>query len=194
MIGGAVIDYLLGRSGADRLLYQPWAGRFGPRLAQQLDDAAPMLRRHGWWMMILAHTFGHGRSVMAMAAGASHLSLRRFLAIEAPAALLWSALYTGGGYLLAGEMQTFELVLRRAGWVGAAVMIAGWTAWWFLGRRRRRTVRLPAAPAGQHADGAGKVAAIMTEEDAEPTQDAAVQVGSAPHAHPRAATGPPAHP
>jgi membrane protein DedA with SNARE-associated domain len=138
MTGGAVIDYLLGRSGADRLLYHRWAGRFGRRLAQQLDEAAPLLRRHGWWMMLLAHTFGHGRSAMAVAAGASHLSLRRFLGIEIPAALLWSALYTGGGYLLAGEIHTFELALRRAGWVGAALMVAGWVAWWYVGRRRRR--------------------------------------------------------
>ena len=79
-------------------------------------------------MMLVAHTFGHGRSVQAVAAVASHLPLRRFLAIKAievSAALIWSALYTGGGYVLGGELQTFELVLRRPGWFGAALVLAG---------------------------------------------------------------------
>ena len=39
--GGAVIDYLLGRSGADRVLRYRWAGRMGQRFADQLDEAAP---------------------------------------------------------------------------------------------------------------------------------------------------------
>ena len=94
--------------------------------------------------MLVAHTFGHGRSALAVAAGASHLPLRRFLAIEAievPAALIWSALYAGGGYVLGGELQTFELVLRRLGWFGAALVLAGFAAWWYRERHRAPPAR-----------------------------------------------------
>jgi membrane protein DedA with SNARE-associated domain len=136
MTAGAVADYYMGKAGIHRLLHQPWTGRFGRRLARQLDNAEPLLRRHGWWMMLFAHAFGHGRSSMALAAGASRFPLGRFLAIEFPAALLWSALYAGGGYLLGREWDKFELVLRRAGWVGAAALIAGGLAWWLWHRRQ----------------------------------------------------------
>lgn len=135
MTCGAVIDYLLGRAGADRLLRRSWAGRFGARLADQLERAAPVLRRHGWWVMLVAHAFGHGRSSLALAAGASHLPLRRFLTIEAPAALLWSVLYASGGYFLAAEWQTLELAMRRLGWLGAAIVMIGALGWWYVHRR-----------------------------------------------------------
>ncbi|HEX2034653.1 MAG TPA: DedA family protein [Chloroflexota bacterium] len=139
MTGGAVIDYFLGRAGIARLLHHRWAGRLGRRLATQLEQAEPLLRRHGWWVMLLAHAFGHGRSSLALAAGASGLPLARFLAIEIPAALLWSAVYAGGGFLLAAEWETFELVLRRAGWAVTAATVCGVVAWWYLHRRRRQS-------------------------------------------------------
>jgi membrane protein DedA with SNARE-associated domain len=139
MTAGAVIDYFMGKAGIHQLLHHRFTGRFGKKLARQLDNAEPLLRRHGWWIMLFAHAFGHGRSSMALAAGASRFPLRRFLVIEFPAALLWSALYAGGGFLLGREWDKFELILRRAGWVGAAVLIAGALGWWLWQRRRPTT-------------------------------------------------------
>jgi len=136
MTGGAVTNYFLGRAGAHQILNRRWTGKIGRDLAHQLQGAEPLLRRHGWWVMLIAHAFGPGRSSLGLAAGASGFSLSQFLVIEIPAALLWSALYAGGGYLLASQWQDLELLLRRIGWAGAGLLVIGAAAWW-LSRRLR---------------------------------------------------------
>jgi membrane protein DedA with SNARE-associated domain len=130
MAGGAVFDYVLGRLGADRLLLDPRLGRLGPFLLSKLDDAKPHLERHGWWMMLVVHAFGHGRSALAMAAGASRLPFRRFLAMELPAAALWSAAFVGGGYFLGGQWRLATRMMAQLGWAGAAVAALSVMVWW----------------------------------------------------------------
>jgi membrane-associated protein len=150
MTGGAIIDYFLGRAGIVRLLRHRWTGKWGRQLEGQLDQAAPLLNRHGWWMMLIAHAFGHGRSSLAVAAGASGLPLHRLIAIELPAALLWSAFYTGGGYFLADRWHVIEVAFRRAGWIGAAFTIAGFLGWWGWRRvlqQRQAAQSMRSAPA-----------------------------------------------
>src|SRR5687768_6403910 len=135
MTAGALTNYYCGRAGLQRVLARPWTGRIGRELALQLRNSEPLLRKHGWWVMLLAHAFGPGRSTLALAAGASGFSLTRFLVIELPAAFLWSALYAGGGYLLASEWQNVELLLRRIGWVGAVLLVVGGGGYWLWQKR-----------------------------------------------------------
>src|SRR4029453_1195188 len=75
---GAVTNYYCGRFGVHQILSRPWTGRIGRELSQQLQNAEPLLRKHGWWVMLFAHAFGPGRSTLALAAGASGFSLTRF--------------------------------------------------------------------------------------------------------------------
>jgi len=121
MIGGALVDYGLGRAGAHQMLRHPRAGRLGARLAGQLDQVEPLLQRHGWWVVLLAHSWSYARTSVALGAGACRLPLRRFLRFEAPAAFLWSSLWCVVGYYLAANYERFEPLLQRAGWVGLAV-------------------------------------------------------------------------
>jgi membrane protein DedA with SNARE-associated domain len=134
---GAVTNYYCGRAGVHQLLNRRWTGKVGRDLAQQLQNAEPLLRRHGWWVMLFAHAVGPGRSTLALAAGASGFSLPRFLVIELPAAFLWSALYAGGGFLLASRWQNLELMMRRVGWAGAVLVILGGAGWYFYRRLTR---------------------------------------------------------
>ncbi|HEX2514861.1 MAG TPA: hypothetical protein VH257_09175, partial [Chloroflexota bacterium] len=84
--------------------------------------------------------------------GASGLPWRRFLVMEAPAALLWSTVYAGGGYVLASQWSTFELILRRMGWVGTVVAVAVIGGWYFWQRRLiRASVQATLTPAGTGA-------------------------------------------
>jgi hypothetical protein len=73
------------------------------------------------------------------------------MAIEAPAALLWASLYAGGGYFLASQWSTFELLMRRMGWGVTVLTIGAVVAWWFWRRRRSKdgpeTLLVPAGAA-----------------------------------------------
>src|SRR5688500_16234745 len=161
MPAGALTNYYCGRAGLQRVLARPWTGKIGRELAAQLRNAEPVLRKHGWWVMLFAHAFGPGRSTLALAAGASGFSLVRFLIIELPAAFLWSALYAGGGFLLAAEWQNLELLLRRIGWIGAILLVAGGAAYWFWQRNLSR----------QAADSAPDTAPEAAPEEGAPAQN-----------------------
>jgi membrane-associated protein len=139
MIGGALFDYALGRAGAHQLLRHPRAGRLGARLAAQLDQVEPLLQRHGWWVMLLAHSWSYARTSVALGAGACRLPMRRFLLFEAPAAFLWSGLWSVIGYYLAANYERFEPLLQRAGWLGLAVAVLVLLGNRFLIPRLRRT-------------------------------------------------------
>jgi len=130
MTGGACLDYWMGRAGVARLLLHP-------RL--QAHPRTGALCR-GLAVKLDAHAFGHGRSSMALAAGAGRLPLRRFLAIEVPAAVLWATIFAGGGYLLADRWQAVELALRQVGAIGLLLVPAAGAVWWWRrSRRARRT-------------------------------------------------------
>ncbi len=57
--------------------------------------------------------------------------------------MLWSAIYAGGGYLLAAQWSTFELVIRRAGWVVSVVTALTILIWWLWQRRPQGGASLP---------------------------------------------------
>jgi membrane-associated protein len=170
MTAGAVTNYYCGRAGLQRVLARPWTGKIGRDLSLQLRNSEPLLRKHGWWVMLLAHAFGPGRSTLALAAGASGFSLTRFLVIELPAAFLWSALYAGGGYLLASEWQNVELLLRRIGWVGAVLLVVGGGGYWLWQKRLSAAAEMDAGDAPHN----GKASWV---EDA-PAADAAASGGT----------------
>jgi membrane-associated protein len=149
MLGGAAVNYQLGRFGIGRLLREPWLGSWGPSLEAQLTAASELLRRHGWWMTLLASSFSAGRSWLAVAAGAGGFPMRRLLLMQLPAALVWSALYAGGGFLLADQWDRLEQTVRRAGLAGLAAAVAIGGAVWTVRRwRRGRVAARRAYPAG----------------------------------------------
>ena len=152
LLAGTAVNFQLGRLGLARLLRRPWTGASGPRLAAQLAAAAPLLRRHGWWVVLVASAFGATRSSLAVAAGAGGFPLRRLLAIQLPAALLWSGLYAGGGYALGDQWGRLEQAVRQTGRPGSRAAVLGAGAWWAARRWRRGRARVrvavPAARGG----------------------------------------------
>jgi membrane-associated protein len=127
---GAAFDWTLGRMGISRILSHPASGRLGKYALKKLSDAEPAMENHGWWLMLIMHVIGQGRTAFAVAAGTSGMPLRRFLQIEAPAALLWSVIYVSGGYWLGGRMHHVAHLVVRWGWtLLAAVVIVMGIAW-----------------------------------------------------------------
>jgi membrane-associated protein len=119
---GAVIDYWLGRLAGRRLIPQgaPW--RLATRWRHLLRRSRGFLRRRGWWALVVANLAGPGRSTIAVASGASRWSFRSFLVGQSLASAVWSVLFSGAGYVAAGEAPRLEAVMRGTG-LAAAVML-----------------------------------------------------------------------
>lgn len=135
MLAGASTDYWLGRSGLAAFLLR---SRFGPRLRPQLDRAANVLRRHGWWAITLVHALGAGRSAVAVTAGACRMPFWRFVLCEVPAAALWSTLFTLLGYGVATNLDVILRLVQRAGLVVLVLLTVVFLVRWT--RRRRAQV------------------------------------------------------
>jgi len=133
---GASFDYWVGRIGERgpfaRVLHRP-------ELRGPLARAGAMLARYGMLALIGGHFISQLRSLVAVAAGLTGLSYRRFALYEGAAALLWATAYALGGYFLADHLEQFEAIMGRFGWALALVVGA------FLAWRLWRPLRPPTA-------------------------------------------------
>jgi membrane-associated protein len=149
-------DYLLGRLLLTRLLGlwgDSWLGR-RLRLAARVRLGGRFLTRHGGKAILLSHVVGHVRSFVALSAGATHMTYRRFLAFELVAALLWNTAFCLLGYFAGTERERLQLLLERSGWVVLAVVVALFVGWRILRGRRGRRVRHSRPRATRHLPGA----------------------------------------
>ena len=129
MFLGGCTDYFIGRKGLEKLLHKTrWSGW----LTKQLEHARAFLDKHGGKAIFFSHFIGHLRAFVALTAGTTHYPFRRFATFEAPAALVWCAIYGGLGYLLGANLDQLDAVISRLGW-GAAVLVVGaiivWQVW-----------------------------------------------------------------
>jgi membrane-associated protein len=141
MVAGSALDYWLGRLAGRRLVPRgaPWrlAGRW--RLA--LRSSRRFLRRWGWWAIVLANLAGPGRSLIAVASGASGWSFGAFLGGQILAAALWSVAFAGLGYFAAGEAERLKVIVGGAGAAVALVLVMILVAQTFVGALLKLAVR-----------------------------------------------------
>lgn len=121
---GATLDYWLGRVAGPRLVPEgaPW--RLARRWRRLLRTSRRFMRRWGWWAILLANLAGPGRASIAVASGASRWSFSSFLLGQGIAAGLWSVLFCGMGYFVAGEARRMEEVLSGASVAIGAVFVS----------------------------------------------------------------------
>lgn len=143
---GYHVDYLIGRFALGKIMTRwggsPWGLRL--RLAGRLRLAKRMIARYGGRAILLSHIVGHIRSFVALSAGATHMSYRRFLAFELTAALIWNIVFSLLGYLAGSEYDRIQQIIERAGWIIAAVVIVALLVWRFglpWLRRRRHALK-----------------------------------------------------
>ena len=114
----------------------------GVGLAQALPGGpgSLFLGQHAYPLVFLAALAESTAGLGLLLPGAAGFPLRRLLALQLPAALLWSGLYAGGGYVLGDQWGRLEQAVRQAGaaGAGAAVLVLG--AWWAARRWRRGRV------------------------------------------------------
>lgn len=160
---GYHVDYLVGRFALSRGMARWGKSPLGRRLrlAGRMRLARAFLRRHGGKAILLSHTAGHLRSFVALSAGATSMSYPRFLAFELVAALIWSSVFCGVGYLIGAQIGTFLAIVERVGWVSLAVLVVAALAWYVAQRHRR-----------------SKLAGIRARRRAMRRQDAGAKPGS----------------
>jgi membrane-associated protein len=131
-------DYLIGKLLLTRLMTRWGGSALGRRLrlAGRLRLGRRFLARHGGKAILLSHTVGHIRSFVALSAGTTRMSYRRFLAFELVAALIWNTAFGLFGYFLGTERELLQLVLERSGWVLLALAILAYLGWRILRARR----------------------------------------------------------
>jgi len=153
---GYHVDYLLGRFALGKVMLRWGDSRLGRRmrLAGRLRLGQRMLAKYGGRAILLSHIVGHIRSFVALSAGATRMSYRRFLSFELVAALLWNTAFCLIGYLAGAEYDRILPIIERAGWIIAGVVVLAILVWkvglpWL--RKRRHTAHHHSAT-GKSAD------------------------------------------
>jgi len=145
-VAGGCAGFAVGRWGGEGLLLRVGGRlRVGPERVQQLRHG---FAERGTALLFISRFVTGLRNVAGLVAGASGMSLRRFLSVSAAAAVAWAS-------VSALEYYWFgHALLGASTWVRVGLICAG-IAWLVvsLGLIRRRALRqLPAAPATASAD------------------------------------------
>ena len=120
---GDTTGYLLGRK-----LGLEFLQRHGPRFhitPAIIDRVEGIFDRHGGKAIILGRFIGVARAITPFLAGTSHITLRRFLAIDVVGAGAWAASFLAVGYLLATSASRAASLSHSIGLaIGAAAAVA----------------------------------------------------------------------
>lgn len=127
---GDQIYFALGRRYGERLV-ERW-----PRLAAPLARAAPLVERHGAWLVVGVRFMYGLRIAGPVALGMSRIGWLRFAGFNLLGAALWAPLFAGAGYLLGDALEGVLGDFKRIEhWVFAALAVLGLAAWLALRRR-----------------------------------------------------------
>jgi membrane protein DedA with SNARE-associated domain len=130
-LAGTTVAFGVGRYGGERLLL-----RLGTRLRQSPDRVQRLRREfadHGMAWLFIGRFISGLRNVTGLLAGASGMTLKRFLPVSAAAALAW-ALLNALGYYWFGHAVVGASTWVRIGMVGLGLV---WLAVSVLLLRRR---------------------------------------------------------
>jgi membrane protein DedA with SNARE-associated domain len=119
---GADIGYFLGFKGG-----RPFVERFGSVFHIQpghLARSELFFARYGDKSLLAAHFLLGLRTWGSMLAGMARMPFWRFQLLSAAGGLLWAAIIGLAGYLLGSNLALLEALIRGAGLVGLAVVVA----------------------------------------------------------------------
>ncbi|WP_324650097.1 DedA family protein [Georgenia sp. H159] len=132
---GDHVGYLVGRRSGPALATGTLVRRLG---AHRWQRATALIERHGVPTLVLGRLVPGVRTVLAAGAGALGMSYRRYVLAAALAALLWSALWVGGG----ATMVTLVLGLGPLHALALGAALAGVVTGIAVYRRARRAAAL----------------------------------------------------
>jgi membrane-associated protein len=139
--GGALLgdssSYLVGRTAGHAAVSRLFGAGAGTGLGR-LAWAERVLRRRGWYLIVVARSVPGGRTAVTLTAGLTRMRGRSFVPAAAVAALLWASFAGGLGYLggSAFEDDPWRGLVAAAGF--AALLVLGIEGARWLRRPRRR--------------------------------------------------------
>jgi membrane protein DedA with SNARE-associated domain len=117
-IAGDTVGFVLGRRfGVEIASRWRWTRR---RIKPSLDRAHRYYADKGGWSVFGARWVGVLRAVVPLVAGSARMPWGRFLAWDAPSAVLWVMATTAAGYLFGSSVA--EIVDRMGLWVSVVVI------------------------------------------------------------------------
>ena len=148
-LAGDVTSYLLGRR-----LGRAFLERHGARLgvgAGRLAALEAFYRNHGRKTIVLGRFVGVARSLSPFVAGTSRMPFRRFVVVDAPAVVAWSATFVAVGYVFWASFDRAVLFAKRGNlalFLVVALVVAVIAAVQLHRRRRRARSVVPRDAAG----------------------------------------------
>lgn len=130
---GDHIGFLIGRRAGPALAKSAPVRRLG---AARWERANDLVRRHGFWTLVVARLLPGIRTLVAAAAGGSGIRYARFALADGLAAVLWSVIWVFGGAALATAISSAAwIAVPTAGLLAVVVIL-------IRRRRGRRAARL----------------------------------------------------
>lgn len=132
-VTGDSLGYWLGRWLGVRFA-ERWGPKFGVTRAS-IERAEKFFEAHGRKAVFLGRFASVFRPVVPFVAGATRMPYGRFVAFNAPAGLVWAAIFVGLGFWAGEEWRAVARWVDRAGWVFIAGIVVVLGARWLKGRR-----------------------------------------------------------
>jgi membrane-associated protein len=138
-VAGDSFGYFIGRRWGTTVLYRwNWLRR---RVEPSVERSRAYFARRGGVAVFVARWVGALRAVTPVVAGVSNMPYRRFLAWDAPAAILWTSAVVSAGFYFGDDIAG---VVDRIG-LGVSLVVVALLVALFAVRRRRVSAR-----AGMH--------------------------------------------
>jgi membrane protein DedA with SNARE-associated domain len=137
---GISANYAVGSYVAERVKARPEGHLLFGVTHARVRELQEKMRDHGAWLLVVNRFLPTFRTVLFIAAGASHMPLRKVLTLGVLSALAWNGLLLAVGYLVGGNAERLERLLteykRGASIVLGLVVVALLVRWWL--RREKK--------------------------------------------------------
>ena len=116
---GDNLDYFLGLN-AGKILGKK------PLFAMGIRTVEPFLKKHGVWAIFVGRFSGWSRAWVALASGVVRFNYLKFAVVSAASALVWTAAWIVGGYLVGGNRELITKWFERGSllvWIGFLTLL-----------------------------------------------------------------------
>lgn len=126
---GDYLGYLLGRYGSKFFKHNKGLLRYS-----HLEMGKEFFTKHGGKSIFIGRFIGPLRPVVPLVAGATRMSINRFLPLNITSATIWASILIGTGYIVGEQWRKAENIFSTIGIVLAALCVAFLVRWYLKWR------------------------------------------------------------